>query len=184
MNASVTGTIVLVRPCCPQTPAPVFTVGRYWDTRQLQDPDLVHIRSLQARNSQVAATSQPRIFDRESGGVLAARGGHAWHLAENHPDPQPADAIVAEHAEAPRDSDRRDDPLPAKRPINVNHAGISSVDDSGVLRQDISRGIAPTSGLRGYVLRAALSLTCSTAQRIIGVARWIDRLTRCPGPYR
>ena len=30
--------------------------------------------------------------------------------------------------------------------------------------------------------RAALSWTCSTARRIIGVARWIDRLTRCPGP--
>jgi len=31
---------------------------------------------------------------------------------------------------------------------------------------------------------AALSWTCSTARRIIGVARRIDRLTRCPGPYR
>jgi hypothetical protein len=29
---------------------------------------------------------------------------------------------------------------------------------------------------------AVLSWTCSTARRIIGVARWMDRLTRCPGP--
>ena len=47
-----------------------------------------------------------------------------------------ADAITVEHAEASRDSGRWDDPLPAKRPINMNHAGTSSIDDSGVLRQD------------------------------------------------
>jgi len=47
-----------------------------------------------------------------------------------------ADAITVEHAEASRDSGRRDDPVPANRPINMNDAGISSVYDSGVLRQD------------------------------------------------
>jgi hypothetical protein len=51
-----------------------------------------------------------------------------------------ADAITVEHAEASRDSGRRDDPVPANRPINMNDAGISSVDDSGVLRQDTRRG--------------------------------------------
>ncbi len=35
---------------------------------------------------------------------------------------------------------------------------------------------------RSYAIWAALSWTCLTAPRIIGVARWIDRLTRCPGP--
>ena len=79
-----------------------------------------------------------------------------------------ADAIAVEHAEASRESGRRDDPVPANRPINMNHAGISSVDDSGVLRQD---SIAPTSGLQSYAFLAALSLTCLTARRIIGVAR-------------
>jgi hypothetical protein len=51
-----------------------------------------------------------------------------------------ADAITVEHAEASRDSDRRDDPLPARRPINMNQAGVSS-DDSGVLRQDTRSGV-------------------------------------------
>ena len=59
-----------------------------------------------------------------------------------------ADAITVEHAEASRDSGRRDDPLSAKRPINMNHAGISNVDDSGVLRQD-------TSDPRSYMVWAA-----------------------------
>ena len=51
-----------------------------------------------------------------------------------------ADAITVEHAEASRDSGRRDDPVPANRPINMNDAGISSVYDSGVLRQDSGLG--------------------------------------------
>jgi len=54
-----------------------------------------------------------------------------------------ADAITVEHAEASRDSGRRDHPLSAKRPINMNHAGISNVDDSGVLRQDKYRLAMP-----------------------------------------
>jgi hypothetical protein len=33
-----------------------------------------------------------------------------------------------------------------------------------------------------YAIWAALLWTCLTAPRIIGVARWIDRLTRCLGP--
>jgi hypothetical protein len=37
-------------------------------------------------------------------------------------------------------------------------------------------------GPRSYPVWAALLWDCSTAPRIIGVARWIDRLTRCPGP--
>jgi hypothetical protein len=37
-------------------------------------------------------------------------------------------------------------------------------------------------GPRSYARWAALLWTCLTAPRIIGVARWIDRLTRCPGP--
>ena len=35
---------------------------------------------------------------------------------------------------------------------------------------------------RSHAIWAALLWTCLTAPRIIGVARWIDRLTRCPGP--
>jgi len=42
-----------------------------------------------------------------------------------------ADAIAIEHAVAPHGSDRWDDPGPANRPIKMNHAAISSVDDSG-----------------------------------------------------
>jgi hypothetical protein len=37
-------------------------------------------------------------------------------------------------------------------------------------------------GPRSYAIWTALLWTCLTAPRIIGVARWIDRLTRCPGP--
>ena len=61
-----------------------------------------------------------------------------------------ADAITVEHAEASRDSGRRDDPLPANRPINMNHAGMSSVDDSGVFVTGHS------SAPRSYVVWAAL----------------------------
>jgi hypothetical protein len=35
---------------------------------------------------------------------------------------------------------------------------------------------------KSYAIWAALLWTCLTAPRIIGAARWIDRLTRCPGP--
>jgi len=35
---------------------------------------------------------------------------------------------------------------------------------------------------RSYAIWAALLWTCLTAPRIIGAARWIDRLTRCLGP--
>ena len=53
---------------------------------------------------------QPRILDREPkpGRVLAALAGHGWNLAETIQSTA-ADAIAADHAEAPRDSDRRDD---------------------------------------------------------------------------
>jgi hypothetical protein len=61
-----------------------------------------------------------------------------------------ADAITVEHAEASRDSGRRDDPVPANRPINMNGAGRSSVDDSGVLRQDIRS--AELCGLPGSLM--------------------------------
>jgi hypothetical protein len=63
-----------------------------------------------------------------------------------------ADAITIEHAEASRDSGRRDDPVPADRPINMNHAGISSIDDSGVLRQDSLLRSAELCGLGGSVM--------------------------------
>src|SRR5450755_4237185 len=43
----------------------------------------------------------------------------------------------------------------------------------------VRAGIA-SSGPRSYPVRAVLSWTCSTARRIIGVARWMNRLTRCP----
>jgi hypothetical protein len=35
---------------------------------------------------------------------------------------------------------------------------------------------------RRYAIWTALLWTCLTAPRIIGVARWIDWLTRCAGP--
>ncbi len=35
---------------------------------------------------------------------------------------------------------------------------------------------------RSYAIWAAPLWTCLTAPRIIGAARWIDRLTRCAGP--
>ena len=77
-----------------------------------------------------------------------------------------ADAIAVEHAEASRESGRRDDPVPANRPINMNHAGISSVDDSGVLRQD-SRVLDRISVLRAGAPGQLIM------QKLLG--RWCER---------
>ena len=77
-----------------------------------------------------------------------------------------ADAITVERAEASRDSGRRDDPVPANRPINMNHAGVSSVDDSGVLRQDsrvLDRISVLRAGAPGQLIR----------QKLLG--RWCER---------
>jgi len=65
---------------------------------------------------------------------------------------------------------------PVRRPEAIRGANWTQLQPGPRSCRD-----CPCSGLRSYVLRAALSWTCSTARRIIGVARWIDRLTRCPG---
>jgi hypothetical protein len=52
--------------------------------------------------------------------VLAALVGHGWNLAETIQSTA-ADAIAADHAETPRDSDRRT-MRSGNRPVDVNHA--------------------------------------------------------------
>ena len=65
--------------------------------------------------ARVAAAHPPPRVD-------TAPADHAWNLAETIQS-KAADAII-EQAEAPRDSDWRDDPGPANRPVNMSHAGV------------------------------------------------------------
>ena len=70
------------------------------------------------------------------------------------------------------------------RTFRTGPGGHSGGPSSGHARHRSAIGQpgAVRLGPRSYAVWAALLWTCLTALRIIGVARWIDRLTRCPGP--
>src|ERR1035441_5381845 len=124
MNTSVTGGIVSVPGLLPSNAGTRLHRPQGPGAHARSRPrSSARIRSLRARNSQVTAMGQPRILHREPkpGRVLAALAGHRWNLAETIQSTA-ADAIAADHAEAPRDSDRRDDAVRQTRPVDVNHA--------------------------------------------------------------
>jgi len=94
-----------------------------------------------------------------------------------------ADATTVEHAEASRDTDRRDDPLPARHPINMNQAGISSADDSGVLRQDMKGANEPSLGIARRRLKGQLTGLTIAERRLTSAEVCLRWLLSCSSGF-